>query len=292
MRWIFRLIGIAAIIRWLLELLGKWPPRPRPERPPRLGPGEVPRREVNLEENRGLISPPILAEPLYQCATAVTVLGFIPHAEIEIEVDGTIVLTRTAGFPEPQGETFKLPAPLVAGQVVRARQRHDGAQSDWSTPVTVHDHTADYPAGPPRPQVNPAPVHECGSRTGVSNLLIGCNVWISADGAEVGRVNGAAEHQGVNVNPDYSLGQRVRAWAELCGDPSPPSELHIAQPPPLPLATPTIADVYEGGERIRIVGLANGARFTVMRGGVNQGTWRTWGQAHYVTLSPPLTRAR
>ncbi|GDY60454.1 hypothetical protein SVIO_110770 [Streptomyces violaceusniger] len=127
-------------------------------------------RRLHLEDNRELLSPPLLVE-LYQCAIGVTVFGFLPHAEIDIEVDGAVVVTQQVGFPEPVGATLPLPAPLVAGQTVRSRQRLGGLQSDWSQPSTVLDHTREFPAGPPRPQINPAPPLECGVRTGVANLL-------------------------------------------------------------------------------------------------------------------------
>jgi hypothetical protein len=163
---------------------------------------------------------------------------------------------------EPSGQSFDLPSGLVAGQVVRARKQHGGTTSAWSASVTVRDHPQDYPAGPPRPQINPVPVYQCGARTGVANLLVGRKVWITADGTEVGRVEDAKEHQGVNVNPDYGLGQSVRSRASLCDDPSTPSLEHITQPPRSPLPAPAFDPVYEGGqEQIRITGLANGARF-------------------------------
>ena len=250
---------------------------------------EIPRRELNLRDDPEVISPPIVDGPLYACATAVTVLGFIPHAELELEIAGASLPVVLGGFPDPDGFTFTGVGPLVAGQVIRARQIFGGATSGWSQPVTVRDHTQDYPAGPPRPEINPEPVYQCGARTGVRNLLTGCNVWIEADGTEVGRVDGAKEHQGVNVNPDYGLNQRVRAWAELCRDPSPPSREYVTQPPPNPLPTPAIDPAYDDGEQIRITNLVNGARFTIDRGGSLIGPYRTWGYAHLVGLSPPLS---
>jgi hypothetical protein len=278
MRWLFELI------RRILEWLGG-----KGDQGNRiLDADEQPRDEVPLRDDPNVISPPFFEQPIYQCASAVIVRGFIPHAEIEIEIDGVSVLQQVAGFPEPDGQLFPLPNPLVANQVLRVRQRSGGATSAWSTPIVAGDHTADYPAGPPRPTIDPAPVFECGARTGVSNLLAGCNVWITADGTEAGRVNGAKEHQGVNVNPDYQLNQHVRAWAELCNDPSPPSQDFIAGPAPTPLPTPTFAAVYESGEQIRIESLVNGARFTLIRGGVSIGPIRTWGHSHLVALSPPF----
>ncbi len=85
---------------------------------------EVNRQRLDIRDDPEFISPPYLEEPLYQCATAVTVRGFIPHAKIDIEVDGSIVVSQTAGFPEPSGQSFDLPSELVAGQVVRARQQY------------------------------------------------------------------------------------------------------------------------------------------------------------------------
>lgn len=249
---------------------------------------QVPVKELKLEETRRL-SPPIVAEPLYQCASAVTVFGFVPTAMLDIEVNGAIVLAGVpGGFPQPNGATLALPAALAAGDAVRARQSAGGITSPWSATVVVRDHTQDFPAGPPRPQVNPAPVYQCGSRTGVSNLLVGCNVWITADGVEVGRVNGAAAHQGVNVTPDYGLGETVRAWAEMCKDPSPPSEAHLSVMPPNPLPAPGIDPAYADSQQIRINNLVNGARFELSRNGTSLGVRRTWGYAHLVGLSPPL----
>lgn len=249
---------------------------------------EVPRRSVDLQDNPEILSPPIIRTPLYRCAKSVIVSGFVPHAEIDIEIDGMIETVR-AGFPLPDGEIINLSDPLESNQQVRARQRTTVTESPWSEPVTVRSHTEDYPAGPPRPQINPSPVFECGSRTGVSNLLIGANVWIIANGEERGRVNGCRDHQGIDVIRDYGLGEEVHAWSELCQDPSPPSEKQITQTPPSPLPTPGFDPVYQGGEQLRITNIVNGARVTLYRNGTNQGTSRCWGYALLWGLEPPFT---
>jgi hypothetical protein len=249
---------------------------------------EVPTERLKLKETR-FLSPPIVGAPLYQCAKAVVVYGFCPGARLDLEVNGSIVLAGVpAGFPQPQGALLTIPAPLVAGDIVRARQKSAGLTSGWSSPVTAKDHTQDYPDGPPRPQIDPAPVYECGSRTGVNNLLTGCDVWITANAVEVGKVQGAAPHQGVNVTPDYGLGEEVRAWAMMCKDPSPPSLAYTTIVPPNPLPTPGIDPAYEGSQQIRVNNLVNGARFEVSLNGASLGVWRTWGYAHLVGLSAPL----
>jgi hypothetical protein len=250
----------------------------------------VSRERLKLREDPKVLSPPYLDQP-YQCATAVTVHGFVPHATIDIEVAGAVVVSQVVGFPLPVGATIGLPAPLVAGQVVRARQKLAAGQSDWSAPVAALDHTVEYPAGPPRPVINPAPVYRCGIRTGVGNLLAGGNVWITADGTKVGGVNGCNPQQGVNATPAYGPSQSVRAWFELCKDPSPPSFEEITQEPPAPLPAPGFDPIPEGGEQLIINNIVNGAAVTLVRNGVNQGTWGCWGGGLQLGLNPPFSVA-
>ena len=200
---------------------------------------KVVRRPENLKENRKLLSPPVIEQPLYQCASSVTVTSYQPNATIDVDVSGTLA-SAPGAFPFPNGVTVPLPAPLVAGQTVRARQKVAGKTSQWTPTITVTDHTKDYPAGPSRPEINPSPVYKCGVRTGVGNLLPGGHVWITADGTKVGDVNGCAAQQGVNVSPAYGLGQHVSANFELCHDQSPPSAEQITQNPPNPLPAPTV----------------------------------------------------
>ena len=260
-----------------------------------MGQHEVPTRQLDLRDNPEAISPPTVVEPLYRCAVAVKVIGYLPEADVEVEINRGGTLTTTTvpgGFPFPDGVLVPLPFPLETADEVRARQISMGIASGWSfPPVVVRDHSADYPAGPPRPVLNPAPpVHVCGCRTGVGNLLIGGNVWIHADGVEVGRVNGCADQQGINVVPDYGgPGHEVRAFFDLCGDPSPPSEAHVTQAGPVPPPAPGFDLVPEDGQQLVITNLLNGARVTLYRNGVNQGTWGCWGGALAVGLSPAFT---
>ncbi|GAB1541203.1 hypothetical protein NUACC21_38730 [Scytonema sp. NUACC21] len=248
------------------------------------------RERLELPDNRQFLSPPIVTQPLYQCALAVTVISYQLNADIEIEVDGVILASANGGSPWPEGVTVPIPNALIVGQKVRARQKTAIALSDWSVEAIVKDHTKDYPAGPPRPEINPAPVFECGVRTGVSNLLTGGNVWITADQIEVGRVNGCNAHQGVNVSPAYGLGQKVRAWFELCKDPSPASVEYVTSKPPNPLPTLTFDPIFESGTVLIVKNVVNGAKVTIYRNGINQGTWLCWGDALKIDgFSPFMT---
>lgn len=237
---------------------------------------KIVKRPGNLEDNPRVISPPVIQEPLYQCAISVTVTSYEVDAKIEIDVDGTVT-SASGGFPVPNGVTIGLPVPLVAGQKVKARQNNGTATSSWTKPILVGDHTADFPAGPPRPVINPAPVYKCGVRTGVSNLLPGGTVRITADAVKVGEVKGCSNQQGVDVTPAYALNQKVQAFFELCKDPSSPSIEHTTVNPPSPLPTPTIDTTYAGGRSVTVRGIVNGATVSLARNGVPVGTWPCWG---------------
>jgi hypothetical protein len=97
----------------------------------------------------------------------------------------------------------------------------------------------------------------------------------------------------VNVSPAYGPNQRVRASFELCNDPSPSSEEQITQAPPSPAPSPLPAPgfdpIYASGEQLRINNIVNGARETLLRNGVNQGTCGCWGGALLVDLNPPFS---
>jgi hypothetical protein len=253
-----------------------------------MGDTQVPRERTKLKDDPALISPPIVVDDLYSCAKAVQVIGFIPLAKIDVRVDGTIVASVQVGYPDPDGATIPLPSALITGQKVTARQKTSTATSGWSATVVVRDYKTSFPAGPPRPEINPAPVFNCGSRTGVGNLLVGGNVWINANSIEVGRVNGCSDHQGVNVTPDYGLNQTVVAQFEMCSDKSAPSLSYTTGNATYPLATPGFDPAYQGSTQVRITNIANGARVTLSVNGVSKGTSRCWGYALYWGLSSPL----
>ena len=82
----------------------------------------VPRKRLELRDDQRLLSPPIVGAPLYQCAIAVTVYGFVPDATLDVEVAGAVAVAGApGGFPNPIGRTITLPAALTAGQVVRGK---------------------------------------------------------------------------------------------------------------------------------------------------------------------------
>ena len=114
------------------------------------------------------------------------------------------------------------------------------------------------------------------------------NVWIDADGVEVGRVNGCSDQQGISVNPDYGLNQIVVAQFEMCKDKSAPSLEYTTQNASYPLPLPGFETAYPGSTQIKITNIVNGARVSLAINGVDQGTSRCWGYALYWGLSHAL----
>src|SRR5260370_22652403 len=108
----------------------------------------VVKRPENLKENRKLLSPPIIEQPLYQCAVSVTVLAYEPNATIDVDVSGTIT-SAPGGFPVPNGVTVHLPAALVAGQILSGRQHLPRRVGARTAPSLVGDHPEDFQARPP-----------------------------------------------------------------------------------------------------------------------------------------------
>src|SRR5664279_2886752 len=106
---------------------------------------QIPRKQVELRDNPKIISPPIVTDPLYRCSPVVKVVSFLPHAKIDIESNGSIVVSVTVGFPDPNGALISMPSPLVSGQKIRARQRSGAATSGWSNLVIVKNFLKDYP---------------------------------------------------------------------------------------------------------------------------------------------------
>ena len=247
----------------------------------------IERERVELKDDPKVISPPKLMQ-LYACSKVVKVDSFKMNATIDIEINGVIVVSAVVGFPEPNGAIVNVPNPLIAGQIVRTRQKSSGATSGWSDSITVRNYLDEYPAGLPRPVINPSPVYKCGIRTGVSNLLVGSNVSVRADGSNVGGASGCNNQQGVNIAPPYNIGQKVVAQAELCNDKSPISAEEITVNAAYPLPNPFFDQTFEGSQQIKISNIANGAKVKLEINGISQGTLGCWGGSLLWGLGTPL----
>ncbi len=247
----------------------------------------VPREKIKLEEPRGVISPPWVEQPLYQCSQHVVVRGFISHAEVEVFVNGSPVAGLSdAGLDAPSGAPIELPSELRAGDTVSAVQRFQGPESDHSLAVVVRDHREDYPAGMPPPFIDPQPLFECGCATAVNGIVPGSTVTVTADGAQVARFGAPGPWVLTGIAPPFELGQQVVAVGSLCGEETPPSAPVTAQARPPSLPAPTIDPPIAGAELVVVRDLVHGATFEISRNGTVEGSWGSPGDACHVVVAP------
>lgn len=215
------------------------------------------------EESR--LSPLTVSSPLYECATAVSVQGFVPGAKIDIYADNA---THIGGgvSDAPWGQSFSVNPPLVAGQLITATQTVDGVTSPPSKPVKVVSFFETHPEGLPKPKIRPIPLYNCGGAIGVGNLAQGGLLEVFADGNLVGDVNGCGAGQWLFVNPQFVKDQKVHATEKLCQKTSPKSDMETVLETPVSLPKPSVREVYEGGKYCTVDNITNGAMVEVYNG--------------------------
>ncbi len=141
-------------------------------------------------------------------------------------------------------------------------QTINGATSAPSNSVTATSHTEDYPAGLPKPRLFKKPLFQCGHAVLAEDVVPGSEVTVQAEddagggafkpAVDVGGFQASTEW-GVNwtgVNPEFTLGARVSATAQLCTDKSPRSDFELTVAPPSPTPPGSTAKPVIDGQQI------------------------------------------
>ncbi len=215
--------------------------------PPQQKDPHIVRNPGDFKEDPTFVSVPTLGRPIYACGSSITVENFIPGAKIEVFIDGAPAPNPSfiGQIPTP-GQTHDTGAAFTAGMVIYVTQTWNAATSGHSNSVTVTSHTVDYPTGLPKPHLFKNPIFQCGHAILVEDVVPNSKVTVQAedsDGAggfkpaiDVGGFQ-ASTNWGINwtgVNPEFTLGARASATAQLCTDSSPRSDYEITVPPPSP----------------------------------------------------------
>ena len=221
----------------------------------------------DIQNDPGVISPPILHEPMMRCGTAVRVSGFAPQAMIRILEGGTNMIGEAIGW-NPDGQMIPLDVELDEDWIITAVQEIDGTTSDPSNPVEVQDHTEVYPTGLPRPELNTLPLYRCGVATVVRELPEGGEVRVLSDALPpddpIGRASGVGSDQSVGINPPFELGHGITAIGSICNiDSQRSTPPRIVESEPSSLPGPTVTGLYEDGTIITVGDLVNGAKVTI-----------------------------
>lgn len=223
--------------------------------------------QTDLPDEPGFVSPPIVIDPLYQCAKQVAVRGAILDAKVELFINGRAVGSLIGS--NPSQEEFKVPA-LVAGDSVTARQGLGGALSSFSAPVVVRDHTVDFPAGLPAPVIDPTLIHECADTIAVRHVPGAELTVFTNGGAPSSRPTSTDWSVGYPGKVPFAVGDSFTAEIELCGDLSPRAApvTAVAAPPTIPGPALRPPRVYAGQRLVTIENIVHGARVRLEKVGL------------------------
>lgn len=210
------------------------------------------------------LSPPTIIPPLYQCGTSVSVQGFVPGAVINIYTNGNTWIGGGVS-DAPWGQKFSVNPALVAGQKITAKQTFDSVESLESKAEEVVDFFSTHPEGLPKPEID-TPLYDCGGAVGVRNLAEGGLLEVYADNNLVGDAQGCGAGQWLFVDPQFADNQSVYAVETLCNVEGPHSDDETVQPTPASLPKLVVGDVYEGGTRVVVDNIVNGAMVKVYNG--------------------------
>lgn len=206
------------------------------------------------------VSPPLVIDPLYQCATQVAVRGAVPDAKVILYINGAVAGTVVPAR-NPDKIEFTGLRPLVVGDVVLAEQVVGGVPSGPSPSVTVRDHRVDFPAGLPKPDIDPTLIYECADVIAVRHVP-GARLTVFINGADPVTLDTSTGWTGVfpGKHP-FRAGDTFTAEISLCNDRSPTSDKvqAVAAPASLPPARFNPTSIYAGQEFVTLEGLTHGS---------------------------------
>ena len=213
----------------------------------------------------GVLSPPIVIGPVYQCARTVAVLGARMNAQVTLRVNGVPVQTTT--MEDPDGVGFWLPGGLQVGDEIEAYQSFAGAQSGLSNKVVVRLVTDDYPDGLPAPELRPSQTHECARRVAIDHLG-GAQLKVYVNGQLEHKTWGQAWGRSISelFTQPLALGDAVTVTQHMCDESSQPSVPLTARAQPTALRTPHLSpsSVYVGQRFFsKVQGIHEGAKLEI-----------------------------
>ena len=249
--------------------------------------GGITTQDIPKKDNPNVLSPPLISEPIYKCASSIHVGSVVVGATVELFVGGTSVGVQTV--ESPGGVTFSLSSPVPSDMLdVVAVQSFLGAQSSSPSSKT-REYQQDYPNGLPTPSFNPDVHYQCASKVTVQHvhgatLTVGL---INSQGTVQTRTSGGGGTSwtvGVSAPRAFQQGDGVRVMQSLCGDDSDWSAYSPIQDPPstLPKVKFKPETPFEGQRFTDFFPIIPGANIEAMKrqspgnqviGSANTGSW-------------------
>jgi len=239
------------------------------------------------------LSPPIVASPIPECAEAVYVSGFVPHARVQVFANLIELLadeTPPFGFAD-----IRLSRPLGKGESITATQIVEAVTSPHSLRPVIVSALPDHAVRTTKPRVG-RQLYQCGIVVPVGNLVPRVRVHVTENGTEIGSRPTACSWHGVFTAPLHA-GGAVSAYQVACE--GTPHEVHgpaastvTVRPAPSPVPSPRVdaEKLIAGNDKVTLHGLLVGARVEIFDHGALVCTgWYATEEDNYFFVSPPLT---
>jgi hypothetical protein len=244
---------------------------------------------------RESLSPPIIAHPVFECAEAVYVTGFMAHARVRVFANLSDLLAEEE--PPFGFATMTLKRSVKAGESLTATQEVNGQPSPHSgLPVIVQPLDGNRIRNT-KPDIV-EPLYECGRVVPVANLVPSTRLHVLENGAEIGQAAVAQTFHAVLTQP-LKAGSQVSAVQVACEGTDheikgPASD--FALPPPLPAPSPPpaptvdAASLIPGNDVVTLTGLLVGAGVQIFdQGTLVSSGWLATADANWFPLDKRLS---
>jgi hypothetical protein len=231
------------------------------------------------------LSPPTV-EATNECAVAVYVDGFVPHATVTVYVNGAkeAVVSPEFGFA-----AIPLTHALHTGDKVTATQTVNSVISKPSAPMIA----GAMPAKLPAPTVTPS-IYACGQVVPVNGLTSGVKVEVrdATAGTTIG--NGATPNAWGNDwapvgTSSLTAGHAIEARQSACtGVKSPFSSSQSVKNDPSPVGAPSLDQPVVGNDAITAHNLLVGANLKAFNGSTTIGSGFATAATNYMKVSPKI----
>jgi hypothetical protein len=231
----------------------------------------------------------VIAQPIHECAEAVHVSGFVPHATVRVYANGTDQIGKET--PHFAFADIALTRNLKLGESITATQTVGGISSLHSYfPVIVTPYI-----GPLNKPEAGKDLFACGRIVPVDKLVPSVKIHAFGDGAEIGVANAPDTWQPVWTQ-SLTAGERVTAQQMACEDVatmglvSPMSDPVAVKPDPQPLPSPTVdtSSLVVDNDAVTLRDLYVGAEVQVLSNGAGIGGGFATASTNWVPVNPAI----
>ena len=234
-----------------------------------------------------VLSPPHV-EPTNECAKAVYIDSFVPHATIRVFIGGATLIGGPVGT-QFGFAVVQVTQQLHAGDQITATQTVNGVTSAPSVPMIV----GHMPSTLPPPSIDPS-IYACGQVVPVHNLTSGVNVEVRDLTTNVVIGNGATPNLwGGDWDPVFTQalvsGHQITARQSACtGVDSAAATAEPVQPEPSPVKAPTLDPPIVSNDAITAHNLYIGSLLQAKQS-APIGSGFSTAETNWMHVSPPIT---